>query len=514
MSCLSKQFPPAARAVLVVSLFLPTAYCLLPTDYAEAALSKSSSRRLETGETNEAGPSVSASTSGRRQQISVGGPFEGTKLSGSRFRVQSGFLAATLRTRKTLPPPHPLDLTVLIAKTDPLGTEIAQKIWQRDADPIFIWEAPKPGLDLAGYSYALDATLDDIIDTTATSWDVAKDPLKKLTDAKHTFSVKALNTAGNAGQAASFELWVDTVPPTINTYSPQSGTLLNSLSPTITAQLEELLSGIDPDDIVLSINGSSARVTFDEATGTMTASGAGLVKEGSNRIELRVEDRVGNAQTPLVWSVSADVTPPTGSVVINGDASMTTSVYVTLSLVASDATSGVDHVLISNDPLTGFVQEPFVSVRELWRLNAVRGSQRVYVKFVDKAGNASEAVFDDIDLGLFAPDTIILSGPAGLTPSRTAQFTFTCPEGECVFSYAFDHEDWSDWTSQTTASQSNLVFGNHYVKVKAAKEVNGIPGIQLDEEDPTPAERTWIVGVQPPVIFSPPGGPIKLWRIE
>jgi hypothetical protein len=171
-------------------------------------------------------------------------------------------------------------------------------------------------------------------------------------------------------------------------------------------------------------------------------------------------------------------------------------------------------MLISNDPLVGFVEEPYASLRELWRLNAVRGPQRVYVKFTDVAGNVSEPVVDEIDLGLFAPETLILSGPAGLTPQRSATFTFGCPEGDCLFSYAFDDEEWSAWSSQTAATLADLAFGNHYFSVKAAKESNGIPGIQPDEEDPTPAERTWIVGVEAPVILAPPGAPIKLWRIE
>jgi hypothetical protein len=50
--------------------------------------------------------------------------------------------------------------------------------------------------------------------------------------------------------------------------------------------------------------------------------------------------------------------------------------------------------------------------------------------------------------------------------------------------------------------------------VKAARDVNGIQGIQSDEEDPSPAERTWIVGVAPSMIAVPKGPPIKIWRLE
>lgn len=484
---------------------------------AEAApVSQSENKRLEQGQTSEGGTTVT-STSGRRLRASVGDPFEGRSpshaMTSARFQVQAGFVVASTPKKKGAPPGQ-LDLTVLYAKTAPLGTQITPQSWQQDVDPLFIWEAPAAGLDVAGYSYALETTPDETIDTTGTSWNVAEDPLKRLADGIHTFSVKAINTAGKSGKPISFEIWIDTTPPAINTYSPQPGLLLNTLVPLITVQVTEPHSGVDPAQVVLTVNGSSASVILDPATGQLSASGSGLVREGSNRVELRVEDRVGNAQTPLIWSFMADVTPPAGSLVLNGGASMTTSVYVTLNLTASDSTSGITRMLVSNDPLVGYVDEPYVSLRELWRLNAVRGPQKVYVKFADGAGNISAPISDEIDLGLLAPETLILSGPAGLTPQRLAKFAFSCPEGGCVFSYAFDHSGWSDWMAESSATQADLPFGNHYFKVKAAKEVNGLAGIQPDEEDPTPAERTWIVGVEAPPLFIPLGAPIKLWRIE
>ena len=70
------------------------------------------------------------------------------------------------------------------------------------------------------------------------------------------------------------------------------------------------------------------------------------------------------------------------------------------------------------------------------------------------------------------------------------------------------------FTVATTATREGLAFGNHYFRVKAAKEVNGTPGIQPDEEDPSPAERTWIVGVEPSILIVPKGPHIKLWRLE
>lgn len=477
----------------------------------EAAVAKNQTYSLESGETTSFGGKASSSSSGSSMS-SGGGAFQTVAFTGANISMLTGVVAMGHAPGRI--PRSPLDIAILYAKTDPFGTQIPPQTWQKDADPVFIWEPPTPGLEVAGYSYAIDAEPDNTIDTTQTSWNVANDPLGSLLDGQHTFSVKAFNSAMQAGAPMTFTIWIDTTPPTISSSSPPPGTLLNTLAPSIVASVTDFASGIDASGIVLSINGSVAQVSFDPVTGVVTASGAGLTQDGANNLELEVTDRAGNTQTPLVWSFIVDTTPPTGQVSINAGGLMTTNVYVTLNLTASDDIAGVARMLISNDALTGFTEEPFVSARDLWRLIPVRGPRRVYVKFIDAVGNVSEPVSDEIELQLLAPETVILSGPAGLSSDRAPKFTFGCPEQSCLFSFAFDHGQWSEWTTDVSAVASELPFGNHYFKVKAAKDVNGAPGIQPDEEDPTPAERTWIVGVEVPVFPIPRGAPIKLWRLE
>ncbi|MBI2885253.1 MAG: hypothetical protein HYY15_03665 [Candidatus Omnitrophica bacterium] len=478
----------------------------------EAAVTKSDKYQMAVSSISEGGGGkLTSSSFGARGGL--GETFAGAKASSTTVTTQAGFIASAFPGRRQSPVDQ-LVMTVLYAKTDPLGSQIPPETWQRDADPIFIWEPPTLGLDLAGYSYAVDDAPDDVVDTAGTSWNVATDPQRLLADGQRTFWVKALSTSGRAGPPISFGVWVDTAPPVIGSYAPAPGLLLNTLAPTVTAAISDALSGVEAEGVTLSVNGVSVPVEWDSATGQLTVSGRTILSEGSNRFQVEATDRVGNVQTPVVWSVRADVTPPSGSVLINGGAQTTTSAYVTLNLSGTDALAGISHVLISNDAVTGYVQEPYAAVRDLWRLNAVRGEQTVYVKFVDTAGNVSEPVEDQIVLELSAPETIIVSGPAGITPASTAKFTFSCPGGNCVFSYAFDHDAWSEWSTESSVTSPPLGPGNHYFKVKAGKETNGIADIQADEEDPTPAERTWIVGVEPPVILVPQGPPIKLWRIE
>lgn len=477
---------------------------------ADAAVSTGTDKRLESSSTNQGGGTI---TSPRfRQQNTVGEAVAGSTISTARFRIVPGFLGATLATSEPVPPTD-LDISVLYAKTDPLGQHIPAQTWQRDTDPVFIWDTPAAGLQVAGYSYAFDGVPDDVVDITATSLNLAGSPLGPLTDGKRTFSVKAVNTAGNSGNAASLEMWVDINPPQIGAYAPAPAGLLNTTDAAVSAVVSDAASGVNSTSLTLLINGQAASVEWSAAAGAMTSSGGGW-KEGANSLELRAADLAGNAATPLIWSVTIDTVPPTGTLLINGGAEMTTSVHATLTLGATDATSGVDRIMLSNEEAAGYVEEPYVAQRDLWTLKAVRGIQQVFVKFLDKAGNMSSPVADAIELGLLSPDTVISGGPAGFSPERITSFSFLCPEGDCIFSYAFDNQEWSAWSADASATSPALVFGNHYFRVKAAKEANGLAGVQPDEEDPTPAERTWVVGVEPSTFAVPKGPPIKVWRIE
>lgn len=500
------------RGVVLFALLLFTSHWPLATSHSvEAAISSGSDKKLEAGGTNQGGGTVTSSQF--RQQINVGEAVAGTRMSSANFKVLPGFLGASLSAAPVVLRSE-LDITVLLAKTDAFGTEISALAWQKDRDPYYLWQPPAGGVDVAGYSYAIDGTPDDTIDTASTALDIATSSITQLSDGKHPFSVLAVNTAGNTGKPISLELWIDTTPPQITSYAPSPGSLLSGATATVTATVTDVSSGVEKSGIEVLVNSQTTSIQFDEPTGALSTTGQGAWKEGTNSLTLRVADRVGNAAAPLVWSAALDATPPSGSVVINAGAAMTTSAYVTLTLTASDAVSGLDSVLISNQALTGYVEEPFVGRRELWKLNLMRGAQTVYVKFKDKAGNISAPVSDEIELGLLAPDTILASGPAGYTQERSAAFTFLCPEGDCVFSYAVDGDEWSEWDAATTVERPDLMFGNHYFRVKAAKEVNGIDGIQPDEEDPSPAERTWIVGVEPSLFTVPKGPAIKLWRVD
>lgn len=83
-----------------------------------------------------------------------------------------------------------------------------------------------------------------------------------------------------------------------------------------------------------------------------------------------------------------DVPPTTGSVSINGGAAYTTSQSVTLTLAASDATSGVSRMILSNDDAV-FNETPqnFVATLNGYSLPASEAAHTVYAQYCDRANN-------------------------------------------------------------------------------------------------------------------------------
>ncbi len=93
-----------------------------------------------------------------------------------------------------------------------------------------------------------------------------------------------------------------------------------------------------------------------------------------------------------------DITPPTGTVLINDNRASTNTREVVLSLSATDTLSGVSEMIISNtSDFAGAIWESF-STTKAWTLLAGSGEKTVYVKFRDNAGNESSVVSDTIEL--------------------------------------------------------------------------------------------------------------------
>ena len=405
-------------------------------------------------------------------------------------------------------------ITGLSALTIPGGAAIEESMWQKDNDPYFYWEAPAPGLEVLGYSYTLDGPPDDEIDTRETYYYFPQDDIG---DGAHTFYVKAQRSSGVWGEAAAFNLWVDTTAPSVSSPAPTLGGVIANDQPEVRAVLSDAASGVNPETIEMRINQALVEVIYNSETGTISYIPSIPFSDGEITISLEASDIVGNYGSALTWSFTIDTEGPAGaSILINNGDEMTTTNTVTLNISAEDEVTNIVEMVLSNDGIFDTeAWEPYVSLRKNWVLPAINGVRKVYARVKDEAGNASDSFFDAINLVIVAPETYILSGPTGITQLPSAQFTFRASLSDCQFSYKFDNEEWSDWSTQLTLERSGLSEGNHYFMVRSAKDLNKDSLLQLDEVDPTPALRVWTISfsgvLKPP---AEPEEPIKHWEEE
>ncbi len=102
-----------------------------------------------------------------------------------------------------------------------------------------------------------------------------------------------------------------------------------------------------------------------------------------------------SATLPLAVVSSVDTTPPTGSIIINNNASSTRSRAVTLTLSASDGSGSVVAMKFSNDGTTWSAEGAYAT-KQAWVLSKGYGVKKVYAKFKDASGNWSSPVSDKI----------------------------------------------------------------------------------------------------------------------
>jgi hypothetical protein len=107
----------------------------------------------------------------------------------------------------------------------------------------------------------------------------------------------------------------------------------------------------------------------------------------------------------LTWTVSGgggtDIVPPLGTVSIADGATWTNTPLVDVATSATDATSGVSEVALSNDGTT-WTTRAYAAI-QAWTLPSTNGTHTVWVKWRDGAGNWSDPVSDTIVLDTLAP---------------------------------------------------------------------------------------------------------------
>jgi hypothetical protein len=223
--------------------------------------------------------------------------------------------------------------------------------------------------------------------------------------------------------------------------------------------------------VELSIDRNATWVT---ATGTENWNITLQLPENSNLLWVRATDVAGETAVTSL-RVEVDTTPPTGSVVIEGDAPFTTDTGVTLTLAASDR-YGVASMMASENPdFTGASWADFAATLKL-RLSEGDGQKTVYAKFKDQNGWESVVYNDTILLDTRPPTgSVLIDGGAEYTRNATVTLSLEASDltgvASMMVSNTLDFAG-AQWIDYQSTLRWGLITGSGersvYVKFKDA----------------------------------------------
>lgn len=221
-----------------------------------------------------------------------------------------------------------------------------------------------------------------------------------LTEEKsYAIKVTATDEVGNSISVQRNVIY-DVTPPAL--------TIDPVVSPT--NQQSQVISGTREEGAAVAVSCATAiigPVEYPTAT-TWKISLSGLTV-GDNAITATATDDAGNPGS-VTAHIIYDITPPTGSILINSGAGITASTLVALDLSAADP-NGVSRMRLSNDGITWTEPEFFAGQRG-WYLLSGDGPKQVFVQYKDAAGNWSiDPIVASILLDTTPP--VVSASPAG-----------------------------------------------------------------------------------------------------
>ena len=243
-----------------------------------------------------------------------------------------------------------------------------------------------------------------------------------LADGQYTLWLKVTDLQGGQAEAkvvVTLGLPADDNAPT-TTISPSGTTGDNSWylsSVEVTLLAEDDSSGVD-----------FTKYRIDSGSWQDYSSSFTISDEGEHTVEYYSVDKKENQEDIHTKTIKIDTAPPTGSITIASGNQYTHSSSVTLSLSASDNTSGMTsgQMEFSADGSSWTSPETYSTTKQ-YHLASGDGTKRVYVKFKDSAGNWSTAeISDTIILDETTPTTSVsLSGTSGDNGWHLSKVTVT-----------------------------------------------------------------------------------------
>lgn len=223
-------------------------------------------------------------------------------------------------------------------------------------------------------------------------------------DGQRTLYAKFRDGANNESGVTSASIIVDANAPGLSVNS------ISSVFPaTVTGTATDSFSAVIGVEYRINSGGWQAAEASDGAFDSQVEAFSFVVPQFSDGyyvLNIRTTDEYGNTTSEgsyFMYSFYVDDTAPIGSINILGGATYTFSNWVTLNLWATDNSSGVAWMVISENPwFIGSSWTGYSASRD-WFFSGGDGQKTVYVKFADWAGNQSAMYSASIRVDSTAP---------------------------------------------------------------------------------------------------------------
>src|SRR5205814_3110959 len=261
-----------------------------------------------------------------------------------------------------------------------------------------------------------------------------------VADGSHTFQVKAIDTAGNTGAAASYTWTVDTTAPTASiTANPTNPS--NSSSPSFSFSSEAGAS------FQCALDGAA----FAACTSPKSYSG---VADGSHTFQVKATDTAGNTGPVASYTWTVDTVAPTASIT----ASPTNPSNSSAPSFSFSSEAGASFQCALDGAAFASCSWPksYSGVAD--------GSHTFQVEATDTAGNTGAAASFTWTVDTVAPTASITASPTNPSNSSAPSFSFTSEAG-ASFQCALDGAAFAACTSPK--SYTGVADGSHTFQVKA-----------------------------------------------
>jgi len=300
-----------------------------------------------------------------------------------------------------------------------------------------------------------------------------------LLEGAHTFSARAVDTAGNTSSASSKSWSIDLTAPVL-TLSGTPNVVTNSLSSTFNFSATDS-GGSGFADYFCQLDSAVNFVQCSAIQNYTLAAGAHLLK-------VRATDNAGNISSTQNFSWTIDTTPPTALITAKPLA-LSNSSTGTFSFSGSDTGGGA--IASYSCSIDSGAFGPCTSPSTYSSLG--EGSHTFAIKAVDTAGNVGTAVSYSWSVDLTAPVVTISSKPTSLNNSASANFVFSATDsgGGAVASYQCKLDGASYATCASPMNLAGLSEGTHTYSITASDTAGNTSA---------PVAYTWTVDLTAPTL--------------